>query len=510
MIFFPGPWWSENFRHPSSIIPMEMPVARRPAFFFGMNEPTLTKVAAELANSITGKRVGRIHTLGGARFVIEFRNGSPARVFVSAEPNSPRTYLVERQTRELERLAVAENVFAAALRRELSGARIMSVDKIEGDRVIIFGLRSSSELEGPTDEKLVFQLTGKSSNLFILDGDSRIVASLKKGKGAGQTGGEVYSLPAPPPAGSSGGLVFESGEFPSLSAALDSHYRRKEKQERLESLFRARSAEITRELKKRERLIASLERDLDNHGDPALWKKYGDLLLAGASVAKRTEAGFQVPDLYEDGETLIEIEADPRMSAAEAATGYFKKHSKSKKAQTSIADRITEVRKERESLKADLSDLKNSFEKGELEEAGPEKSQGRTRSGVKEKNSFPGTRTFRSSDGYEILVGRGSRDNDQLTFRVARSLDTWMHAADYPGSHVVIRNRGKQEVPHRTLLEAARLAAYFSKAKGEAKAAVRYTLRKFVHKPKGTKPGLVSLSEFKTVMVEPGIPDELR
>ena len=116
-----------------------------------------------------------------------------------------------------------------------------------------------------------------------------------------------------------------------------------------------------------------------------------------------------------------------------------------------------------------------------------------------------GTRSFVSSDGFEILVGKKDKDNDFLTFRMAKSLDTWMHAADYPGSHVVIRNPNRREIPHRTLLEAAQLAAFYSKGKSQPKAAVHYTQKKFVNKPRGAAPGLVSLASFKTVLVEPKI-----
>ena len=115
-----------------------------------------------------------------------------------------------------------------------------------------------------------------------------------------------------------------------------------------------------------------------------------------------------------------------------------------------------------------------------------------------------GLRRYRSSDGYEIIVGRRAKENDQLTFKVARSYDTWMHAADYPGSHVVVRARGRDEpVPHRTIVEAAQLAAHFSQAAKDSKVAVNYTQRKFVSKPKGAAPGLVYLSSFRTLLVEP-------
>jgi predicted ribosome quality control (RQC) complex YloA/Tae2 family protein len=113
-------------------------------------------------------------------------------------------------------------------------------------------------------------------------------------------------------------------------------------------------------------------------------------------------------------------------------------------------------------------------------------------------------RRYRSSDGYEVLVGRTARDNDQLTFRIARPNDLWLHAGDYPGSHVIVRNSSRNDIPHRTIVEAAQLAAKFSQASKDNKVNIHYTRRKFLTKPKGSAPGLVRMSSFKTITVEPG------
>jgi predicted ribosome quality control (RQC) complex YloA/Tae2 family protein len=122
--------------------------------------------------------------------------------------------------------------------------------------------------------------------------------------------------------------------------------------------------------------------------------------------------------------------------------------------------------------------------------------------------TIPGVRRYSSSDGYEILVGRAARDNDTLTFKIAKPNDLWLHAADYPGSHVIIRNPTRKEIPHRTLLEAAQLAAHFSQANKDPKVDVHYTERKFLSKPKGAAPGLVRMSRFKSLVVAPA--DNLR
>jgi predicted ribosome quality control (RQC) complex YloA/Tae2 family protein len=121
----------------------------------------------------------------------------------------------------------------------------------------------------------------------------------------------------------------------------------------------------------------------------------------------------------------------------------------------------------------------------------------------KPEKKIPGTRRYLSSDGFEILVGRAARDNDHLTFKVARPNDLWLHAADYGGSHVVVRNSTRKEIPHRTIIEAAQLAAQFSQARKDPKVDVHYTQRKFLSKPKGSAPGLVRLSRFKNITVEP-------
>jgi predicted ribosome quality control (RQC) complex YloA/Tae2 family protein len=115
-------------------------------------------------------------------------------------------------------------------------------------------------------------------------------------------------------------------------------------------------------------------------------------------------------------------------------------------------------------------------------------------------------RLFVSSEGMEILVGKSSRDNDTLTQRIAKADDFWFHVAGYSGSHVVLRNPKKLGAPpQQSLLEAARLAAYFSQARNAPKVEVHYSRRKYVSKPRGGKPGLMQLKAYKSVMVRPGL-----
>jgi predicted ribosome quality control (RQC) complex YloA/Tae2 family protein len=116
-------------------------------------------------------------------------------------------------------------------------------------------------------------------------------------------------------------------------------------------------------------------------------------------------------------------------------------------------------------------------------------------------------------DGFEVLVGRGDTENDELTFRVAKPRDLWLHVAGgVAGSHVVIRNPDNEDVPRAVIERAAALAAWYSKARAGGKVLVHYCRASAVKKPRGAPLGLVELSRYKSLRVSPGLPaaDETR
>lgn len=278
----------------------------------------------------------------------------------------------------------------------------------------------------------------------------------------------------------------------------------------LDRLAIAARRKAVREVSKLEKLIENLHGDLRRHGDATEWKKFGDLLLANASNAVREGDIFYVTDYFDAAAPMLAIPVDNAATPTEAAEVFFRRYSKARNASQRVAERlkITEAKlcQAREWLKT----VDRAIAAGDRAflitavETQPQINNRRPRK--KTDAEFKGARRFASSEGYEILVGKKAADNDFLTFRVARSRDIWMHAADYPGSHVVIRKRGGADIPHHTLIEAAQVAAFYSDARGLGKAVVRYTEKKFVNKPKRAPAGRVSIADFKTVVVEPGIP----
>jgi predicted ribosome quality control (RQC) complex YloA/Tae2 family protein len=301
-------------------------------------------------------------------------------------------------------------------------------------------------------------------------------------------------------------------QFSSLSEAADQYYSSRARAVLLRAEYNAFKQKLSREIKKWNAVIRALESDRLRFGDPEQLKRFGDLLLANLANARVQGSSAIVVDYYDPAQPEIQIEIPDGSTLKEAASDYFSRFQKARRALAAIASRQTDISRKLARLQELLSKLeteptssrieatKKSFE--QLFGAGKQTGRGKGPR-PKRKTIERIGRRFRSTDGYEIVVGRNDRDNDIITFRVARPHDIWLHAADYPGSHAIVRNPNRDTLPHRTITEAAELVAYYSQAKREGKAAVHYAERKFVSKPPRAKPGLVRLSSFKTIIVEP-------
>lgn len=477
-----------------------------------MNLATIEQIIPELREALIGRRFGKVFVLSRNSLAIDFRLTDSRYLFVSVEPADPRTYLIRRRLRDLEKASTNPTAFAMQLKKRLSAADLTAIDQIQDERALRFEFRGTNELGDEFRGFLIAQLTGKSANLFLLDSVGRIIDSLRNTLGEGQQIGDVYT----PPAGRSNASARTStdlGDFDTLSEALDAADLEKRAEADFRSAANSARTKITREISKLEKLRGKLLGDLDSHGDAERWKRYGDLLLANVATAKRNGSKVEVIDYFDETAPMIEIDIDENDSLTAAAEKFFKRYTKARNARDEIAKRLETTNASIESANAEWRAIETAIETRDVDvltaHLGPAQTPAEKR---RKENGSPVAsvaRIFTSSDGFEILVGKRAKDNDQLTFKIAKSLDTWMHAADYPGSHVVIRNRDRKDIPPSTLLEAAQLAAFYSQGKAQPKAAVHYTLKKFVNKPKGAAPGLVSLASFKTLLVKPDFPESV-
>lgn len=481
-----------------------------------MHEETLKEIVKELEELLPGRFLGRVFQLSSFSLAIDFGLRERGYLFISIEPASPRLYLVKRTPRELEKASVPLSSFPQALRTALGGGALRSLRKDENERVVRFSFVVENDFGDSHNHLLVAQLTGRSANLFLLDSASKIKQAWRNPYGEGQQVGEMYEPPrSQAPAASdktrlkpgSETLLTREGAT-TLSAAADKYYRDLGIAHEFDSLAGNLVANVRKEITRRKKLQANLRKDLLAHGDPDEHKRVGDLLLANISSARRAGNQVSLTDYYAEGTPEIEIEVDENVSLPEAASACFSRYTKAKRAVSEIGARLVQLERELERLGEKIVKLEKAIASrniaalAEFEEKKRVSSVGNKKQ--KAPLTLPGMRRYLSSDGYEVLVGRTARDNDQLTFRVAKPNDLWLHAGDYPGSHVIVRNSSRNDIPHRTIVEAAQLAAKFSQASKDSKVNIHYTRRKFLTKPKGAASGLVRLSTFKSITVEPG------
>lgn len=463
-----------------------------------MHDELIRRVVEELRATLSGRFLGKIYQLTPLSFAFDFGlRGS--FLFVSVEPSSPRLYLIERRARDLQKASIQLAHFGQLLRARTNSAALVSVEKDSQDRVVRLTFRCEDQFY-----KLIVQLTGRTANLFFLDDADRILAVLRGPRG--QVPGEIYSPPQAPDLRGKPSVSISG----SPSAYADAYFAEIDNVRAFDSRAATVRSRLRTSLQRQRKLKEHLGRDLAGHGDPEKHRKAGDLLLANVATATRNGSKVILTDYYSDGAPQIEFEIDENTSLQDEAARRFRLYTKAKRAREEIVVRLSSVDREIEQLNSrnqeleriveqrDASALEN-FDKA-AEPPSPKTPRGKAASTTK---SIPGVRRYLSTDGYEILVGRTARDNDTLTFRLAHPNDLWMHAGDYPGSHVVVRNPTRKEIPHRTVIEAAQLAGRFSQASEDAKVVIHYTERKFLSKPKGAAPGLVRLSRFRSITVEP-------
>ena len=160
-----------------------------------MNESNIALIVEELARTLRGGVMGKVFQLSRAAVAIDFRTGQGAYLFISVEPSQPRIYLIRRTVRELEKQALAPTPFALALRKHLSGARLASVTKDAGDRIVRLAFDAEDALGEPRAWTLVAQMTGRAANLFLLDASGHVADVLRAPHGEGQEIGDVYQPP---------------------------------------------------------------------------------------------------------------------------------------------------------------------------------------------------------------------------------------------------------------------------------------------------------------------------
>lgn len=459
----------------------------------------LQALAEEFSALLTGSRLQQLRQHGPSSFSLGFYSGVKQLLWLDFSRPQPTLYLRDKLPE-----AINPNGLLMALRKHLDGARLVQIEPVPDERILRWHFQTHETYQ------LITEFSGRHANLFLLDSAGHVLQQLYPDRsGRALQRSSLYRLPEPrplPPQALS--PITELPPDGRRSQAYAQSAQTLSEQTQQQTMIRQGLQGLAQRLKRAQSQLTRLQTDIDGLDEASLWQRRGELLQGAYGKVPRGASSVSVPDYYQPESPEIRIDLDPALDLAENIQRCFTRSRKRERAAERALDLLEGAEAEveqLESLQRELTGLIQTAENLEPDVLArfqtlipPPRAQ--TRKSDKSDTVRP-YREFMSQAGQRIYVGRGAKDNDQLTFRVARGNDLWLHVRDYAGSHVIVP-LNKNEQPHpQTLLDAATLALHYSQAAGPAE--VSYTRRKHVQRFKGAKPGQVQLAEFKSLQLNP-------
>lgn len=457
-----------------------------------LNRTELALVLAEIAPALCGGWIQKIHQPQAHTIVLDIRvPGETHRLLISCDPNSARLHL----TSGAHSNPPTPPPFCQFLRAHFQGARLDDIRQIEHDRIIELQITSR---DGP--HTIMCELTGPKSNLLVLDAERRILRDCTRQR---TTVGQTYEPPAQGNTSQKQALSRFSdsvgGLYP-ISDAIDRYYREQESLRTADRIKEERLRALKKALKKEQRLIEAWQSDRAKAAAYHDYARYGELIKANLGAISKGTYRIEVTDYFHDQLPTITIPLDPMKSPQGNMDDYFRKHRKHLAAERELTPRIERAELGLARLRQELHEIEQGTWTPPVTPSPRLRiaTSPTARAIAHQRGPF---RRFISTDGLPIFVGRNARENDELTFGLAKSDDLWLHARGTPGSHVVVRLEKGAETTPETLRDAATLALLYSDLKKSGKGDVIYTRRKWVKKAKGQAPGAVIVTQEKSVHI---------
>ncbi len=291
-------------------------------------------------------------------------------------------------------------------------------------------------------------------------------------------------------------------EYPTLSSLLDGYYQDKAERDRVKQQGNELIKRLYNEIKRNEAKLEKRQKTLLEAEQAEILRQKGELLTTYLHQVPRGESTVTLENYYEENQPIV-IALNPAFTPNQNAQKYFQRYQKLRNARKLLDQQIAETTAEINYLHSVLAQVEIATPmdldliKEELMTEGYLK-RPTTKQRKNTKKSQP--EVFYANDHTEILVGRNNLQNDQLTLKTARKTDYWLHTKDIPGSHVIIKSANPSE---ETILEAAEIAAYYSKYRHSARVPVDLVQVKHIRKPNGSKPGYVIYENQTTYFVTP-------
>lgn len=291
-------------------------------------------------------------------------------------------------------------------------------------------------------------------------------------------------------------------EFPTASDLLEFAFTTKDLHERLSQKSQALRKNLKTHLSRAQSKLQKLIEERDEALDRERWKVYGDVLAAHAHEIPRGSKEVTLENFYDPDLAPIAIPLDDTMSAQANVTRFYKKYSKLKHAAQLLEEQIHQTEETISYVADALAQIDFAESPRDIDDIASLYRQEFHHASTKrqKRQEAPEPMHFETPSGKHLYVGKNHRQNEEVTFSIARRDDLWFHVKDHPGSHVLLKS-DSEDFTNEDMLLAARLAAYFSTLRQSGHADVDYTLKKYVTRHPSRKKGLVTYTNFKTVYV---------
>ena len=302
------------------------------------------------------------------------------------------------------------------------------------------------------------------------------------------------------------GPAAETQRYESFSALLDAFYEAREREERGRQRGQELLRNVTSARDRCRRKLAQQRQEYAKCQDRDTLRVSGELITANLYRMERGQNKLVAENYYDPDCRELTIPLDPLLTPQQNAAKYFKRYTKARTAERYLTEQMALAERDEAYLESVLEELRQAeTEQDFLDIRAELRENGFLKKSSREKRERPRAtrpREFRTSGGWRVLVGRNNRQNDQLTTKTADYRDLWLHTQKIHGSHVILCTGG-QEVPEEDILQAARLAAYFSQARDSANVPVDCAAVRSVKKPAGARPGMVTYTNARTLYVTP-------
>ena len=286
-----------------------------------------------------------------------------------------------------------------------------------------------------------------------------------------------------------------------VSQALEKYFGSRDQADRLSQKSATMVKLLKTHIERCEKKLAQQEEDLSNTAKLEEYRLFGELINANLWQLKKGQSEAVLPNFYDEEGGMLTVPMDIQLTPVQNAQRYFKKYQKARTTREMAAEQKTVTLSELEYLEGMLLDVGKCVGEAELEEIRQElQLTGYIKKGLgrRQQRALPKSKPYhyRSVDGIDIYVGKNAAQNERLT-QGAKPNETWLHAKDMPGSHVIIK--AESDIPDSTLAAAATLAAWYSKGQHSTMVPIDYTLRRHVKKIPGGATGMVTYTNQRTV-----------